>query len=186
MAKKSSRLTVDDLNKMGLVELSDGVFFKVGSLVSKSNSESLGVEVNDGKAVVSDGARRMGKKSHKEVQNEIFNEQDGGIYVKIKALSINGAFKGRRFKTPEYSRYERDVLRMLPELKLDGAPYELYLEVGFSSKLSDLDNSCKPFLDCLVKKYNFDDREIFSIIAKKKIVKKGSEYIKFNLTTIKQ
>lgn len=108
------------------------------------------------------------------------------VVVPVKALSINSAFKGRRFKTPEYNIYQKFVLAYLPEMKLSGAPYELVMEVGFSNKLSDLDNSVKCFQDCLTKKYEgFDDREVYSLIAKKVIVKKGDEYIKFKLNTIK-
>jgi len=189
MAKKKG-FSDDDLIKKGFRALPDGSFVKFPDInkivyeLANNNSSSLGVDVNEGKAVSKDGGRRMGKKSHKDVQLDIYNEI-GFVTLPIKALSINSAFQGRRFKTPEYSSYEKKVLGMLPKIKLDGAPYELTMEFGLSSKLQDLDNNFKLLIDCLVKKYNFDDREIFSIIAKKKIVNKGSEYIKFKLNTIK-
>ena len=38
------------------------------------------------------------------------------------------------------------------------------------------------FTNCLVKKYNtFDDRQIYELRVEKKIVKKGQEYISFNI-----
>ncbi len=107
--------------------------------------------------------------------------------INVKALSINMCFQGRRFKTPAYAKYERDILLMLPKLKIGNAPYELYLDVGFSNRSQDLDNICKPFLDCLVKKYKnqgFDDRQIYLLTVKKTIVKKGKEYISFKLKSI--
>lgn len=106
------------------------------------------------------------------------------IEIKIKALSINSAFEGRRFKTPLYNKYQHNVLLMLPKIKVGNAPYSLDIEFGLSSKLNDLDNGLKPFIDCLVKKYGFDDRDIYRLSAIKTIVKKGSEFIKFNLSSI--
>lgn len=73
---------------------------------------------------------------------------------------------------------------LLPTLHLDKAPYKLTLEFGCSSKLSDIDNFLKGTIDCLVNKYNFDDREIYTLIVNKIIVKKGMEYIKFEIVSI--
>jgi Holliday junction resolvase RusA-like endonuclease len=33
----------------------------------------------------------------------------GKIKIEMAALSVNQAWQGRRFKTPEYKRYERDL-----------------------------------------------------------------------------
>lgn len=72
---------------------------------------------------------------------------------------------------------------MLPK-KLD-IPDEknikLAIEFGFSSKASDIDNCCKSFIDCLVKKYKVDDRHIYEMHVFKVIVKKGDEFIKFKV-----
>jgi hypothetical protein len=102
------------------------------------------------------------------------------VHIDIKPLSINVAFQGRRFKTPEYNQYINDVLYMLPKIPIGLPPYDLYIEFG-TSKLNDLDNNLKPFIDCLVKKYGFDDRDIYFLSAKKVIVKKGAEYVKFKI-----
>lgn len=53
--------------------------------------------------------------------------------VNIKPLSVNEAFRGRRFKTPAYMKYQRDVLFLLPSLKLPEPPYRITYEFGFSS-----------------------------------------------------
>jgi hypothetical protein len=84
------------------------------------------------------------------------------ITLPIKALSVNSGFQGKRFKTVEYKKYERNVLLLLPKMQVGKAPYKLYIEFGLSSKLQDLDNCIKFLQDCLVKKYGFDDRDIYN------------------------
>lgn len=106
------------------------------------------------------------------------------IHLPIKALSVNSGFKGKRYKTAEYKKYERNVLLMLPKMQVGKPPYKLFIEFGLSSRLQDLDNGIKFLQDCLVKKYNFDDRDIYELHAKKIITKKGQEFIKFKLSEI--
>jgi len=106
------------------------------------------------------------------------------IKIDIKPLSVNECWQGRRFKTPKYTKYQNDVLLMLPKLIIPSKPFKISLEYGFSNKCSDIDNGIKPILDILVKKYGFDDRDIYEIDIKKVIVKKGSEYVKFDLTSV--
>lgn len=102
------------------------------------------------------------------------------IYLNIKALSVNKAFQGRRFKTPEYNKYINDMMLMLPKLyEVPTKDIRLKIDFGYSSKLSDIDNGLKTFLDCLVKKYGFDDRYIIELHVTKTIVNKGKEHIKF-------
>ena len=68
---------------------------------------------------------------------------------------------------------------VVPEGKL-----KLELTFGFSSKASDIDNPVKPFQDILQKKYDFDDKMIYTLIVHKEIVPKGEEFISFTLTGI--
>lgn len=97
--------------------------------------------------------------------------------INIRPLSVNRAWKGKRFKTEEYKQYEKDLGLLLPkDIKVKSG---LSLEFGFSSKLSDIDNPVKPFIDILQKKYGFNDRDLILLIIKKRIVAKGEEYIKF-------
>ncbi len=102
--------------------------------------------------------------------------------VSIKPLSVNKCWQGRRFKTPLYKTWEESLLYTLPP-KIDTLENELeiYLEFGFSTKTSDIDNPVKPFLDVLQKKYGFNDRQVYKLVVEKKIVKKGEEYIKFDI-----
>ena len=100
--------------------------------------------------------------------------------INIKPLSINQAFQGKRFKTKEYNVYQQIVLLTLPKINIGKAPYSLDIVFGLSSKLNDIDNGLKPFIDCLVKKYGFDDRDIYKLSVLKTIVPKGKEFIEFN------
>ncbi|MCK5584056.1 MAG: hypothetical protein KAI33_09700 [Elusimicrobiales bacterium] len=101
------------------------------------------------------------------------------IGIKIKPLSVNKAWQGRRYKTKEYKAYEKEILYKLPDIKIPEGDLILYLEFGFSSKGSDLSNPIKMFEDILQKKYGFNDNRIYEIQAKKKICNKGAEYIMF-------
>lgn len=103
--------------------------------------------------------------------------------INIKPLSVNEAFKGKRFRTEKYDLFIRNMLLLLPKSILipDASNIKLAIEFGFSSKSSDIDNCCKSFIDCLVKKYSFDDRHIYELHILKVIVKKGEEYIKFRI-----
>lgn len=101
--------------------------------------------------------------------------------IKIKPLSVNLAWKGRRFKTQKYKDYEVLLKVALPNIKLPEPPYHIIIDFGFSNKGSDIDNPLKPFLDILQKKYNFNDKDIYQLTVKKSIVKKGNEYIDFNI-----
>ena len=102
--------------------------------------------------------------------------------LEIKPLSVNKVWQGKRFKTKVYKDYERDVLMLLSKDKASfHGDLEVNITFGFSSKLSDLDNPVKPFLDILCKHYNFDDRQIVSLNIRKELVKKGKEFINFEI-----
>ena len=106
------------------------------------------------------------------------------IKINIKPLSVNKVWRGRRFKTQEYKQYEIDLHSLLKPIKLPEPPYKVYYEFGFSSAASDIDNPVKPFQDILSKRYKFDDKLIHEMRVTRKKVKKGSEYIKFEILTL--
>lgn len=99
----------------------------------------------------------------------------------IKPLSVNDTWKGKRFKTQEYKNFEVAVLLILPKLEVPDGPLSVRLHWGFSSRGSDTDNPVKPFIDCLQKKYNFNDNKVFQYTITKEIVKKGKEFIDFEI-----
>jgi hypothetical protein len=106
------------------------------------------------------------------------------IKVMIKPMSVNDAWKGRRFKSPEYHSYQNVLLLTLPAgLKLPPAPYEIRFIWGFSNDASDVDNPCKPFMDILQKKYGFNDSKVHRLVQEKEIVPKGEEFVEFSIST---
>ncbi len=107
------------------------------------------------------------------------------IEIKIKPMSVNDVWQGRRFKSPAYKQYEKAVLYMLPKkINIPEPPFVLTLEFGFSSASSDWDNPIKPFQDILAKKYGFNDKLIKRGIVSIETVKKGQEYVKFKLESL--
>lgn len=98
-------------------------------------------------------------------------------------MSVNEAFNGQRTRSKKYDSFIKSMMYLLPKSIeiFDPANIKLAIEFGFSSKASDIDNCCKSFIDCLVKKYFVDDRHIYEMHVFKTIVKKGQEYIKFRI-----
>jgi len=104
------------------------------------------------------------------------------IRVNIKPLSVNEAWQGKRFKTDKYIKYERDLLLLLPKMELPiGGYFKLDINFGVSNMSSDIDNPLKPFIDVLQKKYKFNDRNIVMLNVVKQKVKKGNEFIEFQI-----
>lgn len=106
--------------------------------------------------------------------------------LKIKPLTVNRAWKGRRFKTDLYKAYEWEVCSKLPKIQIPEGFLSVSIEWGFSNSASDIDNPAKPFIDCLQKKYDFNDRMIKELHLKAFDVKKGDEYIKFDIRSLEQ
>lgn len=101
--------------------------------------------------------------------------------IKIKPLSVNACWQGKRFKTQAYKNYELEALAKIPRIKIPEPPYELRMIIGVSSSLFDIDNALKPWIDILQKRLGFNDRYIYELHVKKEIVKKGEEFIKFSI-----
>jgi len=100
--------------------------------------------------------------------------------VNVKPLSVNECWQGQRFKTPNYKSYEKKLFQKLPKVLVENdKKLMLNVSVGFSSKLSDVDNILKPLLDILQKRYKFNDRNIYKLSISKTDVKKGEEFIEF-------
>ncbi len=110
------------------------------------------------------------------------------IKVDIKPLSVNSAWQGRRFKSPAYTAFTKEVMFRLNKIKitLPEPPYQIRFKFGFSSSASDWDNCIKPAQDCLATKYGFNDKLIRKGIVETELVKKGQEYFAFEITTLNQ
>lgn len=102
--------------------------------------------------------------------------------INVKPLSVNEAWQGRRFKTKEYTAYERLVYYSLPSYTIPDGKLAITIIFGLSNSAGDWDNPIKPFLDILQKKYNFNDNRIYEAHIIKQIVKKGKEFIQFEIT----
>ena len=101
--------------------------------------------------------------------------------IDIKPLSANEMYLGRKVKSHKYKTFERKILGLLPDQEVPEGELQLTIEVGLSSKLADVDNILKPFIDCLQLKYSFNDKWIYDLQVRKQIVKKGEEYINFKI-----
>lgn len=104
--------------------------------------------------------------------------------IKIKPLSVNKCWQGKRFKTKNYLVYEKEILLLLKPIKIENKPIRITFEFGLSNLLSDWDNPVKPIQDVLQKKFNFNDRYIMEANVKKVKVNKGDEYVYFNFEYI--
>ena len=108
-------------------------------------------------------------------------KSDLWVSTKVKPFSANSMHYGRKTDTAAYRKYQAELIRRLPDIEIPEGPLRLRILACFSSKLADLDNVLKPFLDTLQKRYGFNDRDIYRITAQKKIVKKGEESLVFAL-----
>jgi len=102
--------------------------------------------------------------------------------VKIKGLSVNIAFKGRKVRTHTYNKFRKEIAVLLPrEIDFNfGGEVTLLVEFGVSNRASDIDNLLKTFIDALQTQYPaFNDKQIYRLEVDKAITKKGYEYIKF-------
>ena len=95
--------------------------------------------------------------------------------IKIKPLSVNDAWQGRRFKSPKYTAYEQELLLLLPRIEIK-APSVVFYRFGVSNNASDYDNLIKASQDVLQKKYGFNDSCIVFASQQKVKVKKGEEF----------
>ncbi len=105
--------------------------------------------------------------------------------VNIKPLSVNQCWQGKRFKNATYKAYEATTLVLLPKaVEVPSGALRLTLTAGLSNKQADIDNVAKPFIDILQKKYGFNDCQIYQLSMIKEIVKKGQEFISFQIECI--
>ena len=73
---------------------------------------------------------------------------------------------------------------LLKPMSVPEGDLSLSLVFGFSNKLADFDNPVKPFVDCLQKKYQFNDRAIKKAEITVEKVKKGDEFVEFTIESL--
>lgn len=91
------------------------------------------------------------------------------INIEVKPLSINRAWRGRRFKTPEYTQFEKDCSWYLRNKKMIKGEVEIdYKFLLKNYKMTDVDNCIKTVTDQIVKAGIIeDDRKIVKLMAQK-------------------
>ena len=103
----------------------------------------------------------------------------------MKPLSVNEVWQGKRFRTDKYKAYQEQLSYLLRPMKIPAEGYlQIELKWGFSSGNADFDNPVKPFVDCLQKQYGFNDKRIKRAIIDVENVKKGQEFIEFEIRSL--
>lgn len=100
------------------------------------------------------------------------------LKIDTKPLSVNTAWKGRRFKTKEYKDFERELLSLLAgQKKIAQGAIELRIRFHMKNhKSSDWDNPIKTLQDVLVKSGVIsDDKNVYIGMAQK--VPSKTDYI---------
>ena len=103
--------------------------------------------------------------------------------IDIKPLSVNEAYRGRRFATRELTQYKSDLGWLLPKMEVPDGPLAARYVFGTSSRASDADNMVKIFQDAISEHYGFNDSRIYRIEVEKVDVPKGREFVEFELST---
>lgn len=104
--------------------------------------------------------------------------------INLKPISVNQCYRGKRYRTTLYDKYERDLKFMLPKIVLPKPPYKIHFIFGLSSLASDGDNYVKNTQDIIAKHYGFNDKLIKRWVIEVEKTSKGKEYFKFNLESL--
>jgi Holliday junction resolvase RusA-like endonuclease len=96
--------------------------------------------------------------------------------IKIKPLSANKCWKGKKFKTSVYKNYCHTVPLFLRKgVYISKGKLEIVFKFYVSTSAADWDNPIKPIQDIICKYYGINDNRIYKGTAKKIIVPKGQE-----------
>jgi Holliday junction resolvase RusA-like endonuclease len=91
------------------------------------------------------------------------------IEIQLKPLAISKAYQGRRFKTSEYNKWQKDFIRLAGKQTPLKGQVSLIVEFYIKNdKMSDLDNFFKSLNDTMKEAEIIeDDRHIYEIHAYK-------------------
>lgn len=119
--------------------------------------------------------------------NEYIGKVNGTVVSKsnsYRIITING--HGSLTKTTAMKKYEENFLWQVGNIRDANinVPFELYIDVYFPSKRSDLDGAMKASLDCMQKaKIITNDNNCCKILARK-FIDKENPRIEFKIITI--
>lgn len=114
---------------------------------------------------------------------EVHRELPVDFLVQTRPFSTN-KMSGRKktFESKEYLEFRELIAKCAGGVYgIKGKEkFRLRVIAAFSNKRGDLDNVFKPLLDSMVGSMDdsFDDHQVFEIVARKRMVKKGQEYLK--------
>ena len=105
-----------------------------------------------------------------------------------KAMSVNIAWKGKRFTSDAYSQFKLlfgilfSTMKTKPPRPPD-APLFAHYRWGMSNMQGDVDNPCKPFQDVLFDHWGIKDQDhkVEFLILEKMKAQKGEEFIDFHV-----
>lgn len=82
--------------------------------------------------------------------------------LRIKALSVNAAYQGRRFSTPEKKQFDRTLALLLPKKRVEGEYYKVAYDFHLRNfGNTDEGNLVKVLEDCIVRQGIIsDDRRV--------------------------
>ena len=104
--------------------------------------------------------------------------------IKIKALSINEAWQGRRYKSQKYTQFSNKMnlhLALQKKKEIPEGPIGIHYMFHVANMNTDVDNLIKAFQDVLFKWLGIDDRRIVKLTAEKLKCPKGSEKIEWDI-----
>ena len=103
------------------------------------------------------------------------------IHLKVKPLTVNQAWKGRRYTSDDYKAYIAECLYKLPKITVEAKRYEIIFRFYLiHHATTDYDNLIKPIQDILVKKGILpDDRFIYKASQEK--IPSNTDYIEIEL-----
>jgi len=96
--------------------------------------------------------------------------------IDLEPLSINGCWQGRRFKTERYKQWIKLGLWMVKGIEKQEKPYNIEIDF-YMSKLMDIDNPVKGFLDLLKKANIIEDDRYIETLHIRKIVSKDKRIV---------
>ncbi len=104
------------------------------------------------------------------------------VHLDLKPLSVNAAYRGRRFATKDLTEYKKALGYLLPRMTVPEGKLAVYYTFGVSAA-TDGDNLIKAFQDAIAEQYGFNDKRIYEWHIKKVEAKKGKEFIEFDIST---